>query len=179
MGLVLFTSTPTQLDYPLAHTHPSLPSHGLCNRKNNSKRMSCSTFANIQIPLSLFPTSCPSLYPIPQVKWIWSHMTTVPSRGVFCKLQLVPSGVCQIAFSKDDKKSYLPTPPTPLPRHPHPPVLFLQHDFVTGYIKRGSLYFLFSDGATLGLWRKWCCVTSKARVPSPWFSALELWATCM
>lgn len=72
----------------------------LCNRKNNSKRMRCSTFANSRfLCLSSQHPACHSI-PSPKLKWICSHMTTVPSRGVFFKLQWCPQGCVRLHFPK-------------------------------------------------------------------------------
>lgn len=75
------------LGYPQGHTHPSWPSHVLCNRKNDQfKKDKLLHFCQQLKFLFLFPTSHPSS----KVKQIERHMTTVPSRGMLFKLQWCP-----------------------------------------------------------------------------------------
>lgn len=83
------------LGYPQGHTHPSWPSHVLCNRKNDRFKRISSTFANTQI--SFLSSQHPTLHPNLPPKWNGSNVTWQQ-----CPLEedlsiaMVPSGLGSI-----------------------------------------------------------------------------------
>lgn len=100
--------------YPQGHMYP--PQHHVfyaTERTIRSKGMSCSTFANTQIPFSLFPKSYPTPRPVPQREMDpMSHDNSALYRSVF--------QIAMLPFRWVWPRQYLPSP-----RH------FFQCDYVT------------------------------------------------
>ena len=100
--------------YPQAiRTHPSHPVFYATERMIRSKGMNCSTFANTQIPFSLFPKSYPTPRPVSQREMDpMSHDNSAVYRSVF--------QIAMLPFRWVWPGQYLPSP-----RH------FFQCDLVT------------------------------------------------